>query len=106
MWEGYERSRIEDESKRNIPMEVEWMESIIPIIYCQLNIRTMGIRDRIRLMSIYSGIERIVAHGKGSKQRRGSWFPVCPVCQLPCIIPRKIRIWGDGMENGTCGEVV
>jgi hypothetical protein len=56
-WKGYERSRIEDENKRNIPMEMEWMEPIIPIIYRQLNIRTMGIRDRIGLMSIYSRIE-------------------------------------------------
>jgi hypothetical protein len=58
-WEEQE----EDENKTNIPMEVEWMESIIPIIDRQLNIRTMGIRDRIRLMSIYSRVERIVPHG-------------------------------------------
>ena len=38
-------------------MEMEWMEPIIPIIYCQLNIRTVGIRDRIGLMSIYSRVK-------------------------------------------------
>ena len=40
-----------------IPMKMEWMESVIPIIYRQLNIRPMGIRDRVRLMSIYCRVE-------------------------------------------------
>lgn len=67
-------------------MEMEWMESIIPIINCQLNIRPMGIRDRIGLMSIYSGIERIVAHGKGSKEGWSSGFSVCPIRQRSCTV--------------------
>jgi hypothetical protein len=37
-------------------MEMEWVESIVPIIYRQLNIRAMGIRDRIRLMPVYSRV--------------------------------------------------
>jgi hypothetical protein len=45
------------ERRENIPVEMEWMEPIIPIIHRQLNIRAMGIRDRIRLMSIYSRVE-------------------------------------------------
>jgi hypothetical protein len=80
--------------KRDMPVEMEWVESIIPIIYRQLNIRSMGIRDRVRLMSIYSGIERIVAHSKGSEERWGFGFSVCPIHQH--LAPFRS---GDGIQS-------
>ena len=66
-------------------MEMEWMESIIPIIYCQLNICAVGIRDRVRLMSINSWIEWIISHGQCCKEGWSSGFSVCPIDQPDSI---------------------
>jgi hypothetical protein len=87
----------ENESKKqeDIPMEMEWMKPIIPIVHCQLNICTMGIRDRIRLMPIYSGIKRIVAHSQSGEEGWGFGFSVCPIySSASCTTPWKERFRG------------
>jgi hypothetical protein len=53
---------------------MEWVETIVPVVYCQLDIRSVRIRDGIGLMSVYSGVEGVVTHRKGGKEGRSRWF--------------------------------
>ena len=63
-------------------MEMEWMESVIPVVDRQLDIRPVRIRDGVGLMTVYSRVERVVAHGEGGKEGWGLGFSICPYRQL------------------------
>jgi hypothetical protein len=68
-------------------VEMKWVESIIPVEYCKLNIRAVGVWNRIGLMAVYSGIEGIVTHSQGGEERWGWWFAERPANQrYPGII--------------------
>lgn len=55
-------------------MEMEWVEPIVPVVDCQLDVGAMWIWDGVCLLSIHLWIERVVAHGQSGKVGRSAWL--------------------------------
>lgn len=57
------------------------MESIIPIEYRQLYIRSMGISDCICLLAVDRWIEGIISHCQSGEEGGGLGCSICPYYQ-------------------------
>lgn len=62
----------------DLPVEMEGMESVVPVVYRQLDIGTVGVRYRIGLLTVNGGIGGIVAHRQCSEVGGGTWFSESP----------------------------
>lgn len=76
--------------KKDIPMEMERVETRIPVEYCKLNNRHVWVRKGIGHCSVNGGVECIVAHSKFGEHGRG----------------RCGHLVGDIIERSSVGSII